>query len=397
MESYKLINIQKLATSSVEDKYLLSYNGRYYEANYPLVELLNCLQKSSSQKEAINIYISKKQGKLSSDQVEGLIERYITPLFAEKRKVAHSKTFLYNRELVSAKLIDRFSNAFRFLFRKVYILPFMTSVLLLDGYFFYSTDHLLTFNNTTNIYTIVGLFIFMLLSSLFHELGHASACKYFGIEHGGIGFGLYLNFPVLYTNVTDIWQLGRKERFLVNIAGVYFQMYVLLILLLAYWLTEQDMVRYMLLIINLGFLMTLNPFFKFDGYWIASDLLGVPNLRSRSKEVLLYVYKRMRKQPLTKKPYLFYTNKLGRYGLLIYSFVVNIFMGYYFFYILPKFLYSFIQYFPDEVRQLVVCLSNDMTPPFALLRNIVMQLVVLFLVGFLIANLVRFFIHAKRK
>ena len=153
----------------------------------------------------------------------------------------------------------------------------------------------------------------------------------------------------------------------------------------------------MILIINLGFLMTLNPFFKFDGYWIASDLLGIPNLRSRSKEWLLYVYKRIRKQPVKEKPYLLYTTKIGRYGLLTYSIVVNLFMGYYFFYIIPKFLISFIHSFPSKVHQLILYLSNDITPPFALLRDVVAQLLLLLLISALVLNIVYSFLHAKRK
>src|SRR5262249_40566276 len=31
---------------------------------------------------------------------------------------------------------------------------------------------------------------------------------------------------------------------------------------------------------------SLIPFFKFDGYWVVSDALGVPNLRRRSVQVL---------------------------------------------------------------------------------------------------------------
>ena len=151
--------------------------------------------------------------------------------------------------------------------------------LALNIYFFWHTDNLMQINNHVNIYMAVGLFVFMLLSSFFHELGHASACKYFGVRHGGIGFGLYLNFPVLYTDVTEVWKLGRIQRCVVNMAGVYFQCYLLIGLLAAFLFTGNEILRYLILIINLGFLMTLNPFFKFDGYWIASDLLGVPNLR----------------------------------------------------------------------------------------------------------------------
>ena len=145
----------------------------------------------------------------------------------------------------------------------------------------------------------------------------------------------------------------------------------------------------MILTLNLGFIMTLNPFFKFDGYWIASDVLGIPNLRSRSKELLGYVYRRMRGRAADETPYLLQTNRLGRYGLLVYAVVVNLFMGYYFFYILPKFMVDFVASFPDEIHQLVLYLSNGMAPSFALLRNIFMQLVLLGLVGFMLYNVIR--------
>ena len=255
--------------------------------------------------------------------------------------------------------------------------------LVLDIRFFIGTQDLLQFNNKVNIYLIFGLLIFMLVSSFFHELGHASACKYFKVQHGGIGFGLYLTFPVLYTNVTEAWKLNRLQRCIVNIAGVYFQCYILIALLVAFFITENDILRYLILIMNFGFLMTLNPFFKFDGYWIASDLLGVPNLRARSKELLNYWYKRMRKQSITQKPYLLQIRPAAKYGLLIYSIVVNLFMGFYFFYIIPSFLYRFVSTFPDAVNELILYLSNGMTPPFALLRNIGSQLLFLALIGYL--------------
>lgn len=238
----------------------------------------------------------------------------------------------------------------------------------------------------------------MLGSSLFHELGHASACKYYGIKHGGIGFGLYLNIPVLYTDVTEVWQLKRSQRCVVNLAGVYFQSYCLLGLLVAFFLTYNDILRYLILTMNFGFLMTLNPFFKFDGYWIASDLLGVPNLRKRSKELVGYLLRRIRKQPVKTTPYLLQINGLEKYCLLVYSILVNLFMGYYFFYIIPRFLYRFVLSFPDEMEQLILYLSNNVTPPFVLLRNIGMQMLFLALIGIMAVNLIRPLLkYAKRK
>lgn len=388
MERYKQIHIQPLASASVKERFLLVYNGRHYEAGAPVVDLIRCLQQENTQEEAVVAFVEKKKGMFSCAQVEDVITRLIQPMFADGEK-SRKRTFLYERELFSASAIDRFSDTCRLMFRKGVMHPLMAAVLAADVWFFCSTDNLLTFNGSANAYMVVGLLVFMVVSSLFHELGHASACKHFGIRHGGIGFGLYLNFPVLYTDVTEVWRLRRADRCIVNLAGVYFQMYILLALLALFYVTGSDTVRYMILTLNLGFIMTLNPFFKFDGYWIASDVLGIPNLRSRSKELLGYVYRRMRGRVADETPYLLQTNRLGRYGLLVYAVVVNLFMGYYFFYILPKFMVNFVASFPDEVRQLVLYMSNGMAPSFALLRNIFMQLVLLGLVGFMLYNVIR--------
>lgn len=385
MNNYSSITIHPLA-SSMQSKYLLSCNGQYYEASASIAELVKELQHHTTENEAIEAYYLKKEGKYTSDQIQVIINKFITPLFLPKEK-KHS--FLYEKELFSATAIDKFSDTFRFLFNKIYMILIFIVMLALDAYFFLEVHGLLVFNNKMNIYVVIGLFIFMLLSSFFHELGHASACKYFGVRHGGIGFGLYLTFPVLYTDVTEVWKLGRTQRCVVNMAGVYFQCYWLIGLLVGFLLTGNDILRYLILIMNFGFLMTLNPFFKFDGYWIASDLLGVPNLRSRSKELINYCYKRIRKQQVTKIPYLLQIRPIEKYGLLIYSIVVNLFMGFYFFYIIPKFLYRFISTFPDAVNELILYLSNGMTPPFALLRNMGSQLLFLALIGYLFWNLIR--------
>lgn len=381
MNKYNEISIHALSSSAQKERYLLFYDSKYYEASKPIVELVEELQKYPTENEAISAYIYRTKKKYTFEQVQIIIDKFITPIFTLKSD--KNSSFLYEKELFKASAVDKFSDKFSFLFNYLYMTVILTISILLDICFFITTDDLLAFNTKANIYMIVGLFAFTLTSSFFHELGHASACKYFGVRHGGIGFGLYLNFPVLYTDVTEVWKLDRAQRSVVNIAGVYFQSYWLIGLLIGFFLTGNDILRYLILIMNFGFLMTLNPFFKFDGYWIASDLLGIPNLRTRSKELLAYWYKRIRKQPITRVPYLLQISPTAKYGLLIYSIVVNLFMGFYFFYIIPSFLYRFISTFPDAVNELILYLSNNMAPPFALLRNIGSQLLFLTLIGYL--------------
>lgn len=383
MTKYNDITIHPFASAVHDKRYLLSYNGECYEVGDSLVELLIELQEKSTEEEAVFSYVQKKEGKYTPEQVRQVINKFIVPLFSVPKK---KYTFIYEKEIFAASVIDEFSDKFSFLFKSKYMISVFTMALVLNIYFFLSTNNLLSFGNKVNIYMLTGTLVFILGSSFFHELGHASACKYFGVKHGCIGFGLYLNFPVLYTDVTEVWKLPRRKRCIVNIAGVYFQCYGLICLLVGFLLTGSDILRYLILIMNLGFVMTLNPFFKFDGYWIASDILGVPNLRMRSRELLIYWYKRVRKQPIAKIPYLLQVHSIEKYGLVVYSIVVNFFMGFYFFYIIPKFLYRFILSFPDELNELILYLSNGMTPPFALLRNVGMQLLFLALIGYLLFN-----------
>ena len=227
------------------------------------MELVKELQFHETEEEAIAAYTEKKAGKYTHEQVRLIIDKFITPLLTPKQQ---KRSFLYEKELFSAAAIDKFSDTFRFLFNHWYMLTVFLVAVSLDAWFFFRTPDLLLFNNKVNVYLVVGLFAFMLGSSFFHELGHASACKHFGVRHGGIGFGLYLNFPVLYTDVTEVWKLDRTQRCVVNLAGVYFQSWWLIILLVAFLMTGNDILRYLILVMNLGFAMTLNPFFKFDGY-----------------------------------------------------------------------------------------------------------------------------------
>ncbi len=378
MQPYNEIEIYPLDSSIKGADFLIQYKDKYYEVSQSMVYLIKELKEKKTIDEAIDSFIQKND-KYTFEYVYSVIEHYITPIFKEKNNVP---TFLWEKELLTKNIVDQFSDKFYFLLKWQYIFCTFLFTFFLNSYFIFSTKELFTFKNSVNAYIIMCLILFSITSSFFHELGHASACKYFGIKHGGIGIGLYLNFPVLYTDVTNIWQLSRKHRFIVNIAGVYFQSILLLCLLIFYIFTNWDIIRYLILTLNLNFLITLNPFFKFDGYWIISDILGIPNLRQRSKEFFSYIIKSHKP---SRKPYLLNINAAERYGFLIYSIIVNLFMGVYIFYIIPKFLYNLLISFPNEIQELILYTSNKISPSFALLRNITMQLLLLiFIIIFLV-------------
>lgn len=143
----------------------------------------------------------------------------------------------------------------------------------------------------------VAVFFIVTLCVIFHELGHATASARYGVKPGAIGFGIYFIYPALYTELGFAWLLPRMKRAVIDVGGFYFQLLATVVLFLAFILTRDNL--YLLTIILNDFLILFSfiPFFKFDGYWLLSDLLGVPNLQKRSAEVLRSIL------PVIKSPY----------------------------------------------------------------------------------------------
>jgi putative peptide zinc metalloprotease protein len=130
------------------------------------------------------------------------------------------------------------------------------------------------------------LLVLLSLGALVHELGHAAACAYGGAEPGVIGFGVYLVFPAFFTNVTDSYRLDRAGRIRTDLGGLYLNVWCLLVLAGAYLTTGQGIFLLVALLMHLEMLQQLIPTVRFDGYFLLSDLAGVPDLFARMRPVL---------------------------------------------------------------------------------------------------------------
>ncbi len=136
-------------------------------------------------------------------------------------------------------------------------------------------------------------YLLFIVSLLIHELGHASACAYFGAAPSGIGFTFYLIYPAFYSDVTDAWRLGRWQRVAVDAGGTYFQFIAGGLFSVAYFYTAWEPLRIAYFLMLYGMIFSLNPIFRFDGYWIAADALGVTNLAAQPKVFAKYVMQRV--------------------------------------------------------------------------------------------------------
>jgi putative peptide zinc metalloprotease protein len=141
--------------------------------------------------------------------------------------------------------------------------------------------------------------VLFILTKAFHELGHGLICKRFGGSVPETGLMMLVLFPAPYVDATSSWNMPDKwKRILVSSGGMIFELIIAAIAAIA-WLHLERGTLPSQLAYNLVFLASVttilfnaNPLLRFDGYYILSDLLEIPNLYERSTRHLKYLCKR---------------------------------------------------------------------------------------------------------
>jgi putative peptide zinc metalloprotease protein len=124
------------------------------------------------------------------------------------------------------------------------------------------------------------------LSAAFHECGHATACRYGGATPGVMGAGIYVVYPAFFSDVTDVYRLGKLGRVRTDMGGIYFNMIFSLLTVGAYFLTGFEPLLAIIMIQNFEMLHQLLPFLRLDGYYIVADITGIPDLFARIRPIL---------------------------------------------------------------------------------------------------------------
>jgi putative peptide zinc metalloprotease protein len=125
-------------------------------------------------------------------------------------------------------------------------------------------------------------------------LGHALTTVRYGCHVPSMGIAVMLGAPVLYTDTSDSWRLGRRnERLAIVFAGVAAELIIATAAILVWSFLTDGLARDLCFAlattsIALSITINLNPFMRFDGYFALSDYLGVPNLQSRAFALALW-------------------------------------------------------------------------------------------------------------
>jgi putative peptide zinc metalloprotease protein len=118
----------------------------------------------------------------------------------------------------------------------------------------------------------------VLVSGVFHEFGHAAACRYGGARPGAMGVGIYLVWPAFYSTVTDSYRLSRAARLRTDLGGVYFNAVYIAGMSAAYLWTGAPWLLVAILVLHVETARQFLPSIRLDGYYILSDLIGLPDL-----------------------------------------------------------------------------------------------------------------------
>lgn len=139
----------------------------------------------------------------------------------------------------------------------------------------------------------------IVLIKILHEFAHCYAAKHFGVRVRTIGFGIVFFLPRFYSDITDSWRIpDGKKRTIVDAAGILIEMFIGGIAAIV-WINSTpgfvSALSYYLCTVALisTVLVNGNPFIRFDGYYILSDMFRIHNLQTRAVEAWNKIFDRV--------------------------------------------------------------------------------------------------------
>jgi len=151
---------------------------------------------------------------------------------------------------------------------------------------------------------LILLYLSMVVIKVFHEFGHAFACKKFGRLNGSggqihtMGVMFLVFMPLPYVDASSAWAFRKKwHRAIVGLSGVMVELFAAAVAAIVWANTSTGTIH--IIAYNIIFVASIstlvfngNPLLRFDAYYVLSDLLEIPNLSHRSRSYIYYLVKR---------------------------------------------------------------------------------------------------------
>ncbi|MCA9058604.1 MAG: hypothetical protein KDA85_08895, partial [Planctomycetaceae bacterium] len=156
-----------------------------------------------------------------------------------------------------------------------------------------------TLTNLLTWHTLTYLVLAVILIKGLHESGHALACRHFGGECHELGILFVAFIPLLYCDVSDSWsQSDRWRRMAVAAAGIFTELNIAALCGILWIFSHPGILHTFFLNVMIvcsvnTILINGNPLLRYDGYYVLSDLLRIPNLSAESRLLASAFLKRL--------------------------------------------------------------------------------------------------------
>ena len=231
-----------------------------------------------------------------ADMAEELIDTQLRPLGIvaaqdgephELKRVDPLLALKFRAAVIPDRAVHGITTVFKPLFLPPVLALALAAFVGLDAWLFFVHGISQSLRHTLyNPALMLALLGGVVLATAFHEIGHATAVRYGGAKPGVMGAGIYIVWPAFYTDITDSYRLGKWGRLRTDIGGMYFNAIFALAIGAAYALTSFEPLLLLVVIQTFAIIQQSLPFLRLDGYYIISDLTGVPDILTRIKPVL---------------------------------------------------------------------------------------------------------------
>lgn len=343
-EDRTLLQNQIDSSEQVKSHFYTADDGCYIRLSPTAWKILSGRESGKSFEQLAQELNRESEQEVTAENVESAWQ-YIDGKIQEIRKNSNPlrSGFWLKFPLMSSSVVTKVSSLLRPAFYPSVSIALL-SLITITSLLFYLNFHRETVSIRPGEIAIA--YLLYVFSMIIHEFGHSTACLYFGAKPSAIGFTLYLIYPAFYSDVSDAWRLRRWQRAVVDMSGMYFQFVVGAVYAIAWHYTAWQPFRMAVYGIIISFLLNLNPIFRFDGYWLMSDLLGVTNLGRQPFRLAKNLILRLRGRKPPPSPWtLRITLLLSVYSIAWFVFVI------WFIWRLAPFVFSSFSNYPQLLSQ----------------------------------------------
>src|SRR5919204_3593797 len=295
------------ASGFAAPQWLIRDGDRFLQVSALLYRVADQLDGRKTYRQLADQLTATTEWEVSPEAVHAVLESKLGPLGLLEPAEAHrspprrgSRPPLLARarfKVIGADHLDRPSELLKRMFRWPVLIAALPVAAVAHVWMYLEQDVAAAARGVLlNPGSVLAVLSLLVLGGIAHELGHAAALRYAGGRARAIGVGLFVIFPIFYTDVTDAYRFGRRERLRIDLGGFYFHLLFTTLLIGVYLLSGAGFLLVAVVLINLDTLRQLIPFIRLDGYWALCDLTGVPDLNQQAAVYVRGLRKR-RKAP----------------------------------------------------------------------------------------------------